>query len=92
MRVLVDGETGRTEVAFYFTQPPPLRPAASSRPRFLPGPIGSAIGEKSPPDRTTKKVMRTNVGYLTQASATVRGRIERWVQEIREASGGTRRA
>jgi hypothetical protein len=31
LRVAIEGETGRTEVAFYFTQPPPLRPAASSR-------------------------------------------------------------
>jgi hypothetical protein len=48
------------------------------------------MGDRTPPDRTTKKVMRTNVGYLTQASSTVRGRIERWVEAIREAKGNGR--
>jgi len=86
LRLAFEGDSGRSEVAFYFTQPPPLRPAQSSRPRFVPGPIGSALGDRTPPERTTKKVMRTNVGYLTQASATVRDRIEAWVRAIREAS------
>jgi hypothetical protein len=91
MRVAVGDKPNRHEVAFYFSQPPPLKPTATSgtAKRTTFGPLGSAagggIGGGGAPDRTTKRVMRTNVGYLSRAAATVRDLIEEWVAAIEAA-------
>jgi hypothetical protein len=97
MRVALGDKPNRHEVAFYFSQPPPLKPTATSGTarRTMFGPLGGAagggIGGGGASDRTTKRVMRTNVGYLNRAAATVRDLIEEWVGAIeaarREAPG-----
>jgi hypothetical protein len=88
MRVALGDRPNRHEVAFYFSQPPPLKPTATSgtarRTMFGPlgGAVGGGVGGGGAQDRTTKKVMRTNVGYLSQAAATLRGLIDEWVAAI----------
>jgi hypothetical protein len=82
--VLTLGEgAGRREVAFYFAPPPPLKGQAKlpSLPRVAP------FGGVRDTDRTTKKVMRTNVSYLHQANASLKAEIEGWLRAIRVASG-----
>jgi hypothetical protein len=94
LRVALGDKPNRYEVAFYFTQPPPLKPTPTSgtQRRALFGPLGGAIGGGvgggGTPDRTTKRVMRTNVGYLNRVAATVRDVIEEWVTAIEAATKG----
>jgi hypothetical protein len=75
---LGDGAS-RREVAFYFAPPPPLKPTKPIRPKVSP------FGGVRDADRTTKKVMRTNVSYLHQANANLKAEIEGWLRAIREA-------
>jgi hypothetical protein len=91
MRIALGDRPNRHEVAFYFSQPPPLKPPATSgtarRTMFGPlgGAIGGGVGGGGAPDRTTKRVMRTNVGYLSQAAANLRSLIDEWVAAIETA-------
>jgi len=71
----------RREVAFYFAPPPPLK----SQPRPLDRPRLAPFGGVRDADKTTKKVMRTNVSYLHQANASKKAEIESWLKAIREA-------
>jgi hypothetical protein len=97
MRVAVGDKPNRYEVAFYFSQPPPLKPTPTSGTarRTMFGPLGGAVGGGAgaggAPDRTTKRVMRANVGYLNRAAAALRDLIDEWVAAIEaareEASG-----
>ena len=77
-------------IAFYFSQPPPLRPP---EPGSLPAggldrrPLGGLGGLR----RTSKRRhMKTNIGYLTTASTGKREEIQEWAEEIgrRLASAG----
>jgi hypothetical protein len=75
----------RREVAFYFAPPPPLKgqPKPLERPRLAP--FGGGVRDA---DKTTKKIMRTNVSYLHQANANKKAEIEEWLKAIREANPG----
>jgi hypothetical protein len=90
LRVTLGDKMARSEVAFYFSQPPPLKPPPGTVGRGIPGPLGTVMGGRTSPDRTTKRVMRTNVGYLSRASQGVKDQIESWVAAIAAASGGSR--
>ena len=77
-----DGELRR--VAFYFSQPPPLRPPEPGT-TSLPGagldrrPMGPFGAFR----RTSKRRhLRSNVGYLTTVNADHKGAIQTWVEEI----------
>jgi hypothetical protein len=74
----------RREVAFYFAPPPPLKSQSKplDRPRLVP------FGGVRDADKTTKKVMRTNVSYLHQANASKKEEIEEWLRAIRDATRG----
>jgi hypothetical protein len=82
---------GRAQrIAFYFSQPPPLRPSDS-------GSLPSAGLEARPMGgfgafrRTSKRRhMKTNIGYLTTANTGKREEIQEWAAEIgrRLASAG----
>jgi hypothetical protein len=71
-------------VAFYFSQPPPLRPpepGATSLPEAGLG--GRPMGAFGAFRRTSKRRhMRTNLGYLTTANAGYKQAIKDWVVEI----------
>ena len=77
-----NGELQR--MAFYFSQPPPLRPPEPGS-TSLPGrgiearPMGAfgAIRRSS-----KRRHMRTNLGYLTSANASYKRVIQEWVAEI----------
>ena len=88
MVLTLDEGPGRCDLAFYFAQPPPLKSQqkASDRPRLL-TPFGGVGGDESS-GKTTKKVMRTNVSYLSQASASKKPEIQAWLKAIREAGRG----
>lgn len=77
-----DGELRR--VAFYFSQPPPLRPPEPGS-TTLPeaGPGGQPMGAFGAFRRSTKRRhMRTNLGYLTTANSSYKQVIQEWVVEI----------
>jgi hypothetical protein len=83
-----DGST--VETAFYFTQPPPLRPPEPGEP-----PSPAAIGGRRPLGpfsairRTSKRRhMRENVRYLTTQSGSKKPQIDAWVSEIAERTRG----
>jgi hypothetical protein len=71
-------------VAFYFSQPPPLRPPEPGS-TVLPGgdlrsrPMGEFGGLRRPSKR---RHMRSNLGYLTAANAGYKHIIQEWVEEI----------
>ena len=77
-----DGE--RRQTAFYFSQPPPLKPpdpGAVSLPSsgFGERPMG-AFGAFR---RTSKRRhMKTNIGYLTTSNTGLKDDVQRWVVEI----------
>lgn len=83
--MLVDrADAGTQRTAFYFSQPPPLRPPEPGT-TSLPGaglesrPMG-AFGALR---RTSKRRhMRTNIGYLTTMNANHKTVIDAWVAEI----------
>ena len=71
-------------VAFYFSQPPPLRPP---EPGSMSLPESGLGGRPAGPfgafRRTSKRRhMRTNLGYLTTANAGHKAVIQAWVDEI----------
>jgi len=75
---------GIRRTAFYFSQPPPLRPPEPSSA----GPPGTGI-ESGPMGafgafrRSSKRRhIRSNLGYLTAAAADHKGVIQAWVEEI----------
>jgi hypothetical protein len=77
-----DGELRR--VAFYFSQPPPLRPPEPGS-RALPegGQGGRPMGAFGAIRRTSKRRhQRTNLGYLTTVNAGYKHIIQEWVEEI----------
>jgi hypothetical protein len=71
-------------MAFYFSQPPPLRPpepGSTSLPRR--GIEASPMGAFGAFRRSSKRRhMRSNLGYLTTANAGYRRVIQGWVVEI----------
>ena len=71
-------------IAFYFSQPPPLRapePGSVSLPETGLG--GRPAGPFGAIRRTSKRRhMRTNLGYLTTANAGHKHVIQAWVDEI----------
>jgi hypothetical protein len=83
--MLVDRtEAGLRRTAFYFSQPPPLRPpepgatslsgaGLSARPM---GPFGAMRRSSK------RRHMRTNIGYLTTMNANHKPAIDVWVAEI----------
>lgn len=83
--ILVDrSETVTRRTAFYFSQPPPLRPpepgttslpgaGLNSRPM---GPLGAMRRSSK------RRHMRTNIGYLTTMNANHKTVIDAWVAEI----------
>lgn len=77
-----DGEVRR--VAFYFSQPPPLRPPEPGS-TALPeaGSEGRPMGAFGAFRHTSKRRhMRTNLSYLTTTNASYKRTIEEWVVEI----------
>ena len=78
-------------MAFYFSQPPPLRPPEPGS-TSLPGrgveatPMGGfgAIRRSS-----KRRHMRTNLGYLTTANASYKHVIAEWVAEIGAGIGAS---
>jgi hypothetical protein len=81
---------GTVETAFYFTQPPPLRPPEPGEP-----PSPAAIGGRRPRGpfsairRTSKRRhMRENVRYLTTQSGSKKPQIDAWVSEIADRTRG----
>jgi hypothetical protein len=75
---------GSRRVAFYFSQPPPLRPPEPGS-TALPeaGFGGRPIGVFGAFRRTSKRRhTRTNLGYLTTANASYKHVIQEWVSEI----------
>jgi len=83
--ILVD-QTGAQirRAAFYFSQPPPLRPPEPGT-TSLPGAGLNArpMGPLGAFRRTSKRRhMRTNIGYLTTMNANHKTVIDAWVAEI----------
>ncbi len=79
----------RWETAFYFAQPPPLRPPEPSSlepPRLLGLGLGSKSGAPTSPRRAKKRHMKSNVAYLQNASFDKKDLIQAWVNKIREAT------
>jgi hypothetical protein len=77
-------ELGTVETAFYFSQPPPLKPAAPGGPV---APTSTATGRPLGPfgamRRTSKRRhMRENVRYLTVQSGGKKPLIQAWADEI----------
>lgn len=71
-------------VAFYFSQPPPLRPAEPGSTAQPEGELGGrSIGAFGAFRRTSKRRhLRTNLSYLTTANAGYKQVIQEWVVEI----------
>ena len=79
---MADGAPRR--VAFYFSQPPPLRPPEPGS-TTLPesGFEGRPMGAFGAFRRSSKRRhMRTNLGYLTTANSSHKQVIQEWVVEI----------
>lgn len=77
-----NGERRRT--AFYFSQPPPLRPPDPGT-TSLPGagPSGRPMGAFGAFRRSSKRRhMRSNLGYLTMANTSYKAVIQVWVVEV----------
>ena len=83
--MLIDqSEAGTRRTAFYFSQPPPLRPPEPGT-TSLPGAGLSSrpMGAFGAFRRTSKRRhMRTNIGYLTTMNANHKTVIDAWVAEI----------
>lgn len=77
-------EGGSRRVAFYFSQPPPLRPPDPGSAALPESDLGGRpMGAFGAFRRTTKRRhMRTNLTYLTTANASLKRSIEAWVEEI----------
>jgi len=77
-------DAGMRRVAFYFSQPPPLRPPEPGS-TLLPeaGLAGRPMGAFGAFRRTSKRRhMRTNLSYLTTANSGYKRAIQIWVEEI----------
>ncbi len=79
---MADGVSRR--VAFYFSQPPPLRPPEPGSTALPEGGLGGRpMGAFGAFRRTSKRRhMRGNLGYLTTANAGHKQVIQEWVVEI----------
>lgn len=79
---IAGGEPRR--VAFYFSQPPPLRPPEPGSTAPPQGGLGrrpmGAFGALRPTSK--RRHIRTNMGYLTTANASHKQVIQEWVAEI----------
>lgn len=69
-----DGQT-----AFYFTQPPPLKPAPSDPAARL-SPFDMLRGSK----KSKRKHVRTNATYLSSTNASKKSDVKAWVAAIQE--------
>jgi len=79
---LSDGQ--RRQIAFYFLQPPPLKPPEPGT-VSLPssGFGGRPMGGFGALRRTSKRRhMKTNTSYLTTSNSMLKGDVQRWVVEI----------
>lgn len=83
-------ERGTVETAFYFSQPPPLRPPApgsSAAPTSTTG--GRPLGAFGAVRRTSRRRhMRENVRYLTVQSGGKKPLIQAWADEITARTRG----
>ncbi len=72
------------QVAFYFSQPPPLRPPEPGSTGLPEGGLGGRpMGAFGAFRRSSKRRhMRTNLSYLTTANAGYKQVIQEWVEEI----------
>jgi hypothetical protein len=77
-----DGDLRR--VAFYFSQPPPLRPPEPGSTTLREGDLGAPpMGALGAFRRTSKRRhQRTNLTYLTTANTGYKETIQGWVAEI----------
>jgi hypothetical protein len=72
-------EAGTRRTAFYFSQPPPLRPPEPGTTALN----ARAMGPFGAMRRSSKRRhMRTNIGYLTTMNANHKPVIDAWVAEI----------
>jgi hypothetical protein len=77
-----DGADRRT--AFYFSQPPPLKPGARSPTIDPRGPLGPFTR----PTPSKRQVARMNLGYLRSMSAKSREALQEWAKEISQRASG----
>jgi hypothetical protein len=79
-------DDGEIDTAFYFTQPPPLKPpepGSQSPSAGVATSSGRPMGAFSSLRRTSRRRhMRENVRYLTTQSGSKKPEIEAWVEEI----------
>ena len=78
-------EGGKRRTAFYFSQPPPLKPVPRSPTIVPPGPLGPFT--RATPSR--RQVARMNLGYLRSTSATNRELLREWEKAVSERMNGT---
>ena len=70
-------------VAFYFSQPPPLRPPDPGSAGLPEGGLGRPMGAFGAFRRSSKRRhMRTNLSYLTTTNTSHKQAIQEWVVEI----------
>jgi hypothetical protein len=77
-------EGAKRRTAFYFSQPPPLKPVPRSPTIVPPGPLG-------PFTRATlsrRQVARMNLGYLRSTSVTNRKLLQEWERAVSERMNG----
>ncbi len=75
--VLGDGQT-----AFYFTQPPPLKPEPAD-PTGRVSPFEMMRGGR----KSKRKHVRTNATYLSSTNAAKKNEVKSWLAAIRERAG-----
>lgn len=78
-------EGAKRRTAFYFSQPPPLKPAPRSPEIVPPGPLGPFT--RATPSR--RQVARMNLGYLRSTSVTNRELLRDWERAVSERMNGT---
>jgi hypothetical protein len=83
-------EGSRRETAFYFSQPPPLKPADPTAPP-LPGDLAPA--RRGPFDafrRSSKRRhMRNNISYLQRSGISKKELIQAWADEVASRIGAS---
>jgi hypothetical protein len=77
-------EGAKRRTAFYFSQPPPLKPVPRSPTLVPPGPLGPFT--RAAPSR--RQIARMNLGYLRSTSATNRQLLQEWERAVSERMSG----
>jgi hypothetical protein len=74
----------RRRIAFYFLQPPPLKPPEPGTVSLPSSGFGERpLGPFGALRRTSKRRhMKTNIGYLTTSNTVLKDEVQRWVLEI----------